>query len=56
MDKGIPLLVAPNYLAESETPALPDWCNPNTPLIVRLKLFNNPKGIEAGVHALRALL
>jgi GT2 family glycosyltransferase len=46
MDAGIPIYVAPHYQGMCPSNPLPGWCNPTTPLRIRLKLLNNPKGIH----------
>jgi len=46
LDAGIPLIIPPNYQATCTSNPMPAWCNPGTPFLKRLALFNNPKGIN----------
>jgi len=46
MDAGFFLTVPPRYQAFCSRNPLPAWCDPATPFLVRLSLFNAPKGIH----------
>jgi len=46
LDAGISLIVPPDYQATCASNPMPDWCNPDTPFLRRLALFNSPKSIN----------